>query len=393
VRLLHLTSVYAPYGIGGAERVVQTLAEAQAADGWTVGVAHLVPKPVLHHQLNGVDVLPLAHRNPLWIEDSGRRSGPVRKVNKIATIHNIFTATDFATLLDSFRPNILHTHSMAELTPWMWTAAQRRSIPIVHTLHDFDLMCIRTTLFKDGRACVPRHLSCMLLSGMKATCHRAIAQVVGVSRSILDIHRQHGLFAHLSATAQHVIWNPVSEDWSNRHVGHNRNITFGFLGRLVPEKGIDILLDACRRLGPGAWQLRIGGLAPAGDASLRARAAGLPIRFDGYVRPSTFLSQIDVLLAPTIWSEPFGLAIVEAFAAGVPVLGSDLGGVGEIIRAVDPSWLVPPGDVVALATRMADIIATGRVRLPALGDVAEVRRRTDVAYVRDGYRAVYERTI
>ena len=390
MRLLHLTSLYAPHHFGGAELVVQTLAEIQAQAGMTVGVAHLAPAPVPPSQLNGVDVLPLAHRNPLWIMESGRYSGLVRKLNKVATIFNVLTARDFAGVLDSFAPDILHTHSMAELTPWMWAAAKQRGIPIVHSLHDFDLMCIRTTLFKDGKACQPPHLACRALSYPKQRQHRAIDQVVGVSQTILDVHLEHGLFTHLPATARHVIWNPVNAMTDVVRQRLSGPLIFGFLGRPVPEKGIDVLIEACRQMGPGNWELRVGGRSPVGDSELRARAAGLPITFEGYVQPGDFLGRIDVLVAPAVWSEPFGLTVVEALTAGVPVLGSDLGGVGEIIRAADPSWLVPAGDPAGLAQRLTAIVAAGRQdRSMALPDLAAIRARTEPISVAARYEAVY----
>lgn len=389
MRLLHLTSTYAPHVFGGAEKVVQCLAEHQAADGWQVGVTHLVPKPAERHQLNGVDVLPLQHRNPLWLEDSARYPGVIRKINKVATIYNYLTARDFAAVLDSFLPDILHTHSMPELTPMMWAAASRRRIQIVHTLHDFDLMCVRATLFKDGALCSPRHLSCRVMSLPKRISHRHVSQVVGVSQSILDMHRKQGFFQHLPEAAQHVIWNPVQAKPDKMHAPPNGPISFGFLGRLVQEKGIDVLLDACRAMPGGNWQVRIAGRSPTNDADLRRRAEGLPVVFEGFVTPKEFFRKIDVLVVPALWSEPFGLTVIEALLAGVPVIGSDIGGVGEIIRTIDESLLVPAGDAQALAKRMSHIVAAGRENLPALSGITALRDRTRPSSVVQLYRDVY----
>ena len=66
-----------PLRLGGAERVVQSLAEKCAAKGHTVAVAHLAPKPMANNVRNGVEVYPLRHRNPLWIEESAKYPAPV----------------------------------------------------------------------------------------------------------------------------------------------------------------------------------------------------------------------------------------------------------------------------------------------------------------------------
>ncbi len=167
---------------------------------------------------------------------------------------------------------------------------------------------------------------------------------------------------------------------------------FGYIGRLVPEKGVSVLLDACRQLPTSGWQLRVAGRAPNGDADLRAQAAGLPVEFVGFVNPAEFLAGIDVLVVPSIWQEPFGLTIVEAYAAGVPVIGAASGGVAEIVSAVDPSNLVPPNDPAALARKMAELLAGG-VQALKPPDSAAVLARTEPERVVDDYLRVYSQLL
>ena len=359
MRILHLSSLYHPYRFGGAERVVQALAEGAAAAGASVGVAHLVPKrsPAFTH--NEVDVFPLAHRNPLWIENSKRYPGLVRNANKVATLFNVLTARDAAAVIDRYAPDIVHTHSMTELTPWIWKRARERGKTIVHTLQDYDLLCIRGALFKDGRPCDKRHAACVLFSEVKRRYHTLIDHVVGISETVLDMHLERGFFDHLPPSCRQVIWNPVHDgDEAAPRQRAEGPLRLGFLGRLVEEKGIDLLIEACRQLPPGGWTLSVGGRAPDSDAALRRRAEGLPVTFDGFVETGRFLAGIDVLVAPVLWAEPFGLTIVEALAAGVPVIGSRLGGVGEILRDVEPGWLFPPGDIAALVSLIRGMIAS-----------------------------------
>jgi glycogen(starch) synthase len=392
MKILHLSSVYAPHMVGGAERVVETLAEGAARAGHEVSVAHIAPEPSDAVMRGDVQVHPLRHRNPLWIQDSARYPGPVRNLNKIATLFNVLTAHDLAGVIDDLRPDIVHSHSMVELTPLMWRVAKSRGAKLVHTLHDYDLLCIRSSLFKGDKACVNLHAPCAAFSRVKRLFHTHIDHVVGVSQGILDVHLKRDLFKHLPSERRHVIWNPVQSgapaDRERRGVG--AVLTFGFMGRLVPEKGIGVLLDACRRLGDpaGAWQLKIAGKAPGDDRDLRAQAQGLPIEFLGFVNPAEFLRDIDVLIVPAVWQEPFGLTIVEAYAAGVPVIGANSGGVAEIIGSVDSSSLVPAGDADALAQKMSTMIAAGADHV-SLPDCSEVLARTQPSHVVEGYLNVY----
>jgi glycosyltransferase involved in cell wall biosynthesis len=92
--------------------------------------------------------------------------------------------------------------------------------------------------------------------------------------------------------------------------------------------------------------------------------AGLPVEFLGFVEPRAFLRSIDVLVVPSVWIEPFGLSVVEAWAAGAPVIGARSGAVTELAGRLGQEWVVPPADPVALAARMAQVLSVGRAALP-----------------------------
>jgi glycogen(starch) synthase len=394
MRILHFSSLYAPYYVGGAERVIEVLAAGLASRGFEVAVAHLAPQADSAHERDGVAVYPLAHRNPLWIEKLAGYPAPIRNANKLATLFNVLTTHDAAALIDHYRPDIVHTHSMVELPPFIWSKAKQRGVKIVHTLQDFDLLCIRAALFKDGHFCTRRHHACKAFSLLKKACHKAIDSVVGASRSILDIHRGYGFFDHIAEDHRHVVWNPaafeVTAPEAQFRSGHMR---FGFLGRIVPDKGIEVLLDACRTLSGANWELKIAGRAPRGEEGLRRRAEGMPVSFLGFVNPPDFFKEIDVLVAPILWSEPFGMTVVEALAAGVPVIGSRLAGVAEVLGSVESDWLVPPGDVPALAALMREIIQNGAPDVRSNPKIANVLLRTSHEYVVDRYVDVYNQLI
>lgn len=148
--------------------------------------------------------------------------------------------------------------------------------------------------------------------------------------------------------------------------------TVGYLARLAPEKGLHLLVDAFLRLkripGMESTQLAIAGWlgahrqAFADEQFARLRAAGLSESFTyagsvdraGKVR---FLRGIDVLSVPTVYREPKGLFVLEALAAGVPVIEPDHGAFPELLAATGGGWLVPPNDPEALASSLARLLA------------------------------------
>lgn len=136
----------------------------------------------------------------------------------------------------------------------------------------------------------------------------------------------------------------------------DRPFTIGYIGRLVEEKGVHLLLRAAAKL-PGDWRLRILGGGPLRDA-LAAVANQLRIAdqvmFEPQI-PSTemppYYHHLDALVLPSLtrpnWKEQFGRVLVEAMASGVPVIGSDSGAIPDVIG--DAGLVVAEGDVDALA--------------------------------------------
>jgi glycosyltransferase involved in cell wall biosynthesis len=144
-----------------------------------------------------------------------------------------------------------------------------------------------------------------------------------------------------------------------------------YLGRLTPQKGVDVLLEGWRSLAlpPERARLLIVGLPPVTNSyidGLRAATppgcAWLPMQRD--VLP--ILHASDVLVLPSRSNEAFGRVVVEALATGRPAVASAVGGIPEILRHQFAGLLVPPGDPAALADRLL-ALRDWRQSNPALG--------------------------
>ncbi|MCY4020188.1 MAG: glycosyltransferase family 4 protein [Chloroflexi bacterium] len=154
----------------------------------------------------------------------------------------------------------------------------------------------------------------------------------------------------------------------------DRPFTVGYIGRMVPAKGVDLLLRALADL-DGEWRLRLVGGGPAlGEMRALAGALGIADRaaFVGQLPSSELPAQygaIDVLVLPSLtqgnWKEQFGRVLVEAMASGVAVIGSDSGAIPGVIG--DAGLIVPEGDAAALTRAIRDV----RDRADLRADLAE----------------------
>jgi glycosyltransferase involved in cell wall biosynthesis len=154
-----------------------------------------------------------------------------------------------------------------------------------------------------------------------------------------------------------------------RSAGVRRRLAY--VGTLSTHKGAHVLLESLRTIAPKDWTLDIfgnPGIDPAYAARLRGLGSGdTRICFRGLVAmdgQEPIWSSIDLLVVPSLWWENSPLVVLEALAAGVPVVASRTGGVPEIVPE-GAGVLVPPGDVAALRATLEGVLE-GRLLASAL---------------------------
>ncbi|MEE7502107.1 glycosyltransferase family 4 protein [Methylobacterium mesophilicum] len=392
MRILHLSSLYAPEQIGGAELMVETLARTQADLGHGVAVACAARAeggPVLQ---DGVTVYRTGYGTPFHILDWPQRGRVERLRYKVAAQWNRHAVDRMAQAVRDFAPDLVNTHSLSELPPAIWPMLRRLGVPVVHTLHDFTSLCSNGAMVRHGHPCAHQHRKCRLYAVPHRRCQRAVTALAAVGSDILDRHLAAGLFAHVPPSLRRVIWNPIppGSPVARATRAPGAPIRFGYLGRIEGAKGLDVLLEACRRLPEAGWQLAVAGRAVDGLDRYRSLAEGLPVTFPGYAERDAFLDDLDCLVVPPIWPEPFGRTVAEAYGRGVPVIGAATGGIGE---QVGPGpWLVPPGDAAALAAAMARIVAEPARLAEGLARAARIRAGTDPVAVATAYLDLYAAT-
>jgi phosphatidylinositol alpha-mannosyltransferase len=334
-------ALVAPYDLaapGGVQGQVLGLARALAERGDTV----LVLGPGRPRQWAG-DLGALA-RSVVLVG-----VGPSRRVRANGSDAPIcispLAAVRTRTALDVFAPEVVHIHEPFVPGPAL-AAARSAAAPIVATFHRFG-------------ASIPYRLAGPLLLPVA----RRAALLVAVSQAALGT-----LEAVIGSEARRalVLANgvDVARFSARRKPAHHAKVaTIVFVGRLEPRKGVQVLLDAVNRLRTPAR------LVVVGDGPLRQRVERLTVAGVVEVTLAGRLSdeelarvvaEADILVAPSLKGESFGVVLLEAMAAGTAVVASDLP--GYRMAAGDAARFTPPGDVATLAAVLEELLADDAAR-------------------------------
>lgn len=393
MRILIINSIYptpnSPRVLGGAELFARMFAEKIASTGDQVEVIRAgLQQNQMIESCNDVIVrtADICNLYPPFIR---RRSAP-RRLLWHAIEDWGQTATFVLERIKAFQPDIVYSNTLAGLTTGVWRAAHSCGVPIVHTLHDYYLTCPRCTRFAKGGSCESTCLVCRLLTIQRRRATNRVNAVVGVSQRTLDIHTNLGLFR--DTPIKRVIRNAAPPvEVVHMREGTDGPLVLGFIGRVSEEKGIEHLVKALDFLPAGLVTLKIAGRSDeAQQRQLRALAPRAKITFLGYMKAADFYDQVDVVAVPSIWEEPGALVLVEARAAGRPVLTTRFGGNPECIKDGVTGWL-SKAEPSELAKRIQEIAADPqRVRTAARYAAAIGRERTFDDVVSD-YRELFQR--
>jgi glycosyltransferase involved in cell wall biosynthesis len=395
VRVLLVNLGYPPNVVGGAELLVQSLARELAGRGIRTSVLSLSQNGTdWHYDDEGVRAY-FVHAHPMGIA----LLNPDRTLAQRVIWHalgeaNIWIARKLSLILAREQPDIVNTHSLLGLSVNAWKAVRAFGLPIAHTLHDYQLLCPRGTMFRHREPCPQQCGSCRLLTARRRAASAIPAAVLGISQFILGVHSAHGYFPNAMKAVVPNGFRTPSGAQPPATAAAVAPLRIGFIGRLHPIKGVELLLEALRRLPPGSYVAKVAGSGSHDyEAYLRERAQGLAVEFMGWVTREEFYRQIDLLVVPSLYHEPQGMVLIEAASFGIPVIYARRGGLSEVgaefprFRGFDPSRA--DGLAEALLAAVAQPASVRDFRTTA-GPVA--RPFTLEGFV-DGYLQAYERIL
>jgi len=364
MHVLVVNNIYPPIMAGGAELIVPYLAEGLAGAGHRVSVVSTCGpemEPYPPEQRGGVEVFRFFPPNLYWSFDRNRGPGFEKVLWHMRDAWNRQAGLKFRVLLQKLRPDILHTHLIDGMSATIWDEARRMGIPVIHTAHDYHLLCPRAFLLtRDWKLCTQPSLACRLYRHWHLDTARQVDLFTSPSRFLLQKHEEAGMRAGHGAVVHNGIPLPDDMVEVRRRRSPESRKRFLMLTRLTVEKGVQVVLDAVRRLPADLdIEVAIAGKGPLEAEVVAAAQRDRRIVYLGYLAGDAkreALARAGSLLLPSLWYENAPVAIVEAAAYGQALIGSDIGGIPEFVEPGRTGFLFPPGDATALAalmTRMA----------------------------------------
>ena len=364
MRICMITNLYPPYVHGGAELYVHNIAEKLSAkhDVSIITTAPFGPErfSVSDKETTGKETIYRFYPLNLYAPYSyAVKPTFIKPIWHLFDVWNPHVYTYVKEVLKRERPEVVHVHNFKGLSASVFRASSDLDIPVVHTVHDYDLICPKTTMLTRTNAdCVKPHTLCRLYRRLSRRI--ALTALIAPSDFMLQTISNFGLFPDVPKTKLPL---GIAECEPVERV-INGAFDVLYVGRLGIHKGVHCLIEAFKSLDLSNAQLHIAG--QGGDKAILERAA----RGDGRITIYGFLapeklrplySVADVAVVPSIYNEPFGLVIPEYYQQGIPVVGSRAGALPELITDGYNGFLFQPGDIGALAALLAELASDSKL--------------------------------
>ena len=184
-----------------------------------------------------------------------------------------------------------------------------------------------------------------------------VDELIAVSSFVLETHRKEGYFCGVSGSVLYNI-NEGPDTTALEEGSHNSSLlTFGFIGSIVEEKGVESLLNATRKVTSNNWRLKIAGIGhKTYQDRLKTEYPDARIEWLGYATASKFYASVDVAITPSLWPDPLPYVVLEAIWAGKSVICASSGGIPELARLGRNVIIYDPASHDALAAAMNRVL-------------------------------------
>jgi glycosyltransferase involved in cell wall biosynthesis len=374
MRVLSISALFPPNVLGGAEMSASNLARWLYGQGHVVGVLTTVRSAAEESwgkPDDGIHAYKARMPRPYAMVDFPKAPGWQKPLWHLQDYLDPRNRRIYGRAIDDFKPDVAFVHVVPGLGFNGLLELADRNVPTVYFLHDLGLACAQMSMFRKGAACQQQCTVCRVSSRYKESLIAKFPRIGFCSPSRANLERLAPLFP-IRARPHTSILNANRYPAPLAARSESKTLRLLYVGRLHEAKGVNLLLDAVEKVVQGGADVSVTvvGGGPE-EEPLRARYGQAAwCRFTGFVTQqevSDIMSQSDLLCVPSICFDNSPGVLIQALGLGLPALGSDIGGIPELIEEGRNGMLLPPGDSQALQSTV-----TALAREP--GRLADWRR-------------------
>jgi glycosyltransferase involved in cell wall biosynthesis len=336
-RILIISALYPPDVIGGAEMSAAAFAQWLKKKGAQVGVittAKTAGEVCDGKSEDGITIWRYHAQRPYPLFHFLTANKWLKPLWHLLDHFAPSNRTVIAQALDSFKPDFVNIHVLQGIGYNALLELAKRDIPTLYTLHDMGLACIRMSMFKNGAECKSQCTLCASSTAYKAHLAALVPRLGYCSPSRANLEKLAQFFP-VRIRPHTAIMNPNAYPVPRAARIASKELRILFVGRLHSTKGVHLLLETARRLSEQYnFKITIVGSGPD-EAMLRDMYGAYSwCHFTGFINQvdiSNIMMNSDVLCVPSLWLENSPGVIIHALGLGLPVIGSNKGGIPELV--------------------------------------------------------------
>jgi len=360
MKICYISSFYPPLIFGGAEIYVQRISEKLSQNGHEIVVITTNSNISLRSSVeenNGVKIIRVHPLNIYAIYNTFSKPNIIKPIWYMIDMVNFHAYSIVKNILRKEKPDIVHIHNFKGFS-LAFDAARKLNLPIIFTVHDYFLECIKENLFRSSQEiCLNPSPLCWFYAGFqKYLKDNKPDIVIAPSQFVIDKLGKDGFFQNVRTMKLPL---GIELDSIRKIEKNDKTINILFVGRMNEYKGVNVLINAFKQLKQKNIYLHIVGEGKEKEKLKKDAQDISNIRFYGFLGGSELIGLYkiaNITVVPSIWYETFGIVIIESFKYSTPVIASNIGGFPELVENGYNGFLFEPGNTEELKKLLDKLI-------------------------------------
>lgn len=358
MKICFITNLYPPNILGGAEIVVEKIALSMPDYGHDSIIITTSPDEEYHvihrddttiYQLNTTKLYPTYKqteaqpiKKPFWHILDLWNNSTLKAIKKILAEENV---------------DVIHINNYKGLSLSCFKAGKDLNIPVIYESHDFSLICPRANLIRGNNTlCEKRNVICnQYVNQQRKLLNDNVDLLISPSQFMIDKFKENDFF-----NSTECVKIPLGVDYeSEKSLKSYDSIDITYIGTLGKHKGVDTLIEAFKEIEGECLKLHIIGKGYDEEEFKNLSKNDDRIIFHGFVDNKDirkYYEMSNILVIPSICYDNSPLVIYESFSTGTPVIGSNIGGIPELIEDGYNGFLFDAGNVNSLKEKLVKVI-------------------------------------